>query len=138
MGLFDLFRKNQKIKNINVTIKKEDKKLLQQYRNGDFYNKNTPKPLKARIGHSESVFARTKAVALKSLGEFKDSNIKKYSVSTCNDERVCDLCKKHEKKVYLVSKAEIGINAPPFCDKCRCVIIPEFKGIIEKGNVKNK
>lgn len=64
---------------------------------------------------------------LKSLDEFKSCNIKKFKVSTCGDERVCQTCAKHDGKVHMAEKACIGKNAPPFCSKCRYIIRPVFK-----------
>ena len=63
---------------------------------------------------------------LKNLKEFSDAGIKKYQISTCNDEKTCEKCKKHDGKKHYVEKAIIGKNAPPFCEHCRCTIIADF------------
>ena len=60
------------------------------------------------------------------LDQLSKAGVKKYEVSTCGDKRVCPKCQKHEGKVYMVSKAVIGKNAPPFCDNCRCIITGVF------------
>lgn len=48
----------------------------------------------------------------------------KYVIHTMKDERVCKVCKKREGKTFLASKAELGVNFPPFddctCECCRC------------------
>ncbi len=62
-----------------------------------------------------------------SLKEFSSTSIKKYTISTCNDGRVCNACQKQNGKTYLLSKAVIGKTAPPFCEKCRCIIRPVFQ-----------
>lgn len=61
------------------------------------------------------------------LKEFRETGIPKYEVSTCGDQRTCKICAKHNGKKYFVSKAEVGKNIPPFCSKCRCIILPVFK-----------
>ena len=63
---------------------------------------------------------------LSTINDFKSINLKKYSISSCGDERVCKVCAKHDGKVHMVANAHIGKNAPPFCDKCRCIILPIF------------
>jgi len=62
----------------------------------------------------------------RSLQELKDSDYKQYKVDTSGDSRVCDACKAQDGKVYNIKDAVIGVNAPPFCDECRCIIMPVF------------
>lgn len=73
------------------------------------------------------IFMRTFCASQKSLMEFADSKIAKYTISTCGDNRVCEKCKKLNGKSFSVAKAVAGKNLPPFCDSCRCVILPKFK-----------
>jgi SPP1 gp7 family putative phage head morphogenesis protein len=68
----------------------------------------------------------TKQATEQSLQEFKAAGVKKYKVDTTGDARVCSACKAHDGKEYAVKAAVPGKNAPPFCDKCRCVILPVF------------
>ena len=72
------------------------------------------------------IYLGTYASTLQSLAEFASAGIKKYKISSCSDSKVCVKCKQHDGKKHLVSKAVIGKNAPPFCEKCRCVITAEF------------
>lgn len=48
----------------------------------------------------------------------------KYTICTMKDERTCKACRKREGKLFLASKAELGVNYPPFDDcksgYCRC------------------
>ena len=70
---------------------------------------------------------QTREFTLRNLAEYNNIGVKKYRVSTCGDQRVCHECKKHDNKVYKVKDAVIGVNAPPFCDNCRCLIMAEFE-----------
>lgn len=75
---------------------------------------------KEQIGNTNTLL-----ISLRTLKEFQKIEIKKYKVRTVGDGAgVCSHCKKHDKKIYPVSKAVIGKTAPPFCDSCRCTIIP--------------
>lgn len=73
------------------------------------------------------IFMGTFCTAQKTLMEFADTEIAKYTISTCGDSRVCEKCKKMDGKSFSVAKAVVGKNLPPFCDCCRCVILPKFK-----------
>ncbi len=79
------------------------------------------------VSKSEISIACNSIRSLRTIAEWKKSDIKKYEIFTCHDERVCKKCKKHEGKKYLVSKAVLGKNIPPFCEECRCVMISIFK-----------
>lgn len=71
----------------------------------------------------------TRQATERTLADFKECGIEKYVIRTCGDGRVCDICKKQSGKKYKTADAVIGKNAPPFCDECRCVILPLYKGI---------
>lgn len=73
------------------------------------------------------IFMGTFCTAQKTLMEFTDTEITRYTISTCCDKRVCEKCKKMDGKSFSVAKAVVGKNLPPFCDSCRCVILPKFK-----------
>lgn len=66
----------------------------------------------------------TGVVNARTLAEFKQVHIYKYKISCCDDQRSCSKCKKLNGKVFSVNSAEMGKNLPPFCDHCRCIIIP--------------
>lgn len=73
------------------------------------------------------IFMGTFCTTQKTLMEFADAAITRYTISTCGDGRVCEKCKKLDGKSFSVTKAVVGKNLPPFCDSCRCVILPKFK-----------
>lgn len=87
--------------------------------------RNDSKPKKAKVPQAEF----TRQATERKLADFRDANIEKYVVRTCGDGRVCEVCKKQNGKKYKTADAVIGKNAPPFCDECRCVILPLYKGI---------
>lgn len=66
----------------------------------------------------------TRQTTERTLANFRDAGIAAYQIRTCGDGRVCDVCKKQNGKNYKTADAVIGKNAPPFCDECRCVILP--------------
>ena len=72
------------------------------------------------------IYLGTYTSTLQSLAEFTSSGIKRYKISSCGDSKVCAKCKQHDGKKHLVNKAIIGKNAPPFCERCRCIITAEF------------
>lgn len=72
------------------------------------------------------IYLNTYTSSILSLREFVSIGVKNYRISGCGDERMCAKCAKQNGKKHLVSKAVIGKTAPPFCEKCRCVIIAEF------------
>ena len=73
---------------------------------------------KEQIGNTNTLL-----ISLRELKEFQKLDVKKYKVSSVDDGKTCPHCKKHDKKIYPVSKAVIGKTAPPFCNSCRCVMI---------------
>jgi len=68
----------------------------------------------------------TRRVTAETLKECVDIGVEKYKIDTCGDSRVCAACEVQEGKEYPVKDAVLGVNAPPFCDECRCVIMPVF------------
>lgn len=72
------------------------------------------------------IYLNTYTSSISSLREFASIGVKSYRVSGCGDQRMCSKCAKQDGKKHMVSKAVIGKTAPPFCEKCRCVMIAEF------------
>lgn len=72
------------------------------------------------------LYLSTYTSTLKSLAEFTSAGVKKYKISSCGDSKVCVKCAKHDGKIHFVNKAVMGKTAPPFCEKCRCIITAEF------------
>ena len=66
----------------------------------------------------------TRQTTERTLANFRDAGITAYQIRTCGDGRVCEVCKKQNGKNYKTTDVVIGKNAPPFCDECRCVILP--------------
>ena len=70
--------------------------------------------------------AAKKTSAEQGIVGMKENGIERYAVSTSGDERVCTACASHEGKIYNTADAVIGKNHPPFCESCRCVVLPCF------------
>ncbi len=69
-------------------------------------------------------YAHHVASSLQDIRRYKEDGIKKYEILGTVDEKSCSVCKRVYGKHFLVSKAEIGVNLPPFCNNCRCTTIP--------------
>lgn len=54
------------------------------------------------------------------LENYKDCNIKKYSIIGTLDKITCSKCGELDGKSFLVSEAKVGVNFPPFHYGCRC------------------
>ena len=61
---------------------------------------------------------------LRELYLLSKENIKYYSISASHDDQTCIHCKGMDGKKFRVSDAIKGVNFPPFCKYCRCVILP--------------
>lgn len=60
------------------------------------------------------------------LQKYKDAKIPKYEIMDSDDERTCTSCKTHRGNIYKTEDAVVGVNFPPFHDKCRCTVYPIF------------
>lgn len=75
------------------------------------------------------------------LLEFQNTGIKAYKISSCGDG--CKKCKQPNRKKFSVANAIVGETAPPFCDKCRCIMLFSlrkslWKSILYCGKVCGK
>lgn len=68
---------------------------------------------------------------LADLKSYNNYGIELYKISTANNETVCPVCRKISKKIFKVSDAIIGKNAPPLCESCRCTTVPYFDDDIQ-------
>lgn len=93
MGLFDLFKPKQKGQAPKATSRKKRVLTVEEI---------TPQIL----AQKESL---------------KQNGFKRYKIISCND--ACEVCKAFEGKDFALSKMEIGKNAPPFHDGCKCSIV---------------
>ncbi|MCW0762785.1 minor capsid protein [Clostridioides difficile] len=60
---------------------------------------------------------------------FKSLGVEKYEIVSALDSRVCEKrCSPLDGKVIEMKYYEIGITAPPFHPRCRCVVVPYFDG----------
>lgn len=60
---------------------------------------------------------------------FNSLGVEKYEIVSALDSRVCEKrCSPLDGKVIEMKYYEIGITAPPFHPRCRCVIVPYFDG----------
>jgi SPP1 gp7 family putative phage head morphogenesis protein len=92
----------------------------------DLANKPTAKGEETIKKHYEVVEKHTQKYpsaeeqTLMQKENLKRNGFKEYTIIPCND--ACKVCKAFSRKHFLVSKMEIGKNAPPFHDGCRCSI----------------
>jgi len=59
--------------------------------------------------------------------ELLSGGVKGYTVDTCRDQRVCPACRDQHGKKYPIDQYQPGVTAPPFCDDCRCIVLPIFE-----------
>lgn len=57
------------------------------------------------------------------LADLSSCNIQRYRIVACDDEKMCDVCRKFKGRSFAVSSAKIGYNCPPFHLGCRCIIV---------------
>ncbi|GHU90963.1 hypothetical protein FACS1894202_11630 [Clostridia bacterium] len=86
------------------------------------FNKKSKTAAEKREKQSRAEF--TRKASERSLADFKTAGVKEYTIRACGDGRVCDACKKQNNKKHKTKDAVIGTNAPPFCEECRCVMLP--------------
>lgn len=105
-------------------------------RQKNLYVKNNPAIFKILFGAEipEEIFVKLNHLfqALEELSKIKKySDYKYYEISASSHS--CDYCKKRSGKRLLISKAQVGVNYPPFyncsCKFCHC--IAEFISIYD-------
>lgn len=57
------------------------------------------------------------------LADLSSCGAAKYKIIPCDDEKLCDVCRKFKGRSFAVTSAKIGYNCPPFHLGCRCVIV---------------
>lgn len=55
---------------------------------------------------------------------YKDTGCKKYRFLAYLDEKTSEVCKEHNRKMFLVSEAKVGVNYPPLHPNCRSTTAP--------------
>jgi len=72
-------------------------------------------------------YTHTLLITIRTLRDYRGTNIKKYKIYSVRDGRTCPECLAHHDKIFPISKAVPGKTAPPFCDSCRCIIRPVWE-----------
>ncbi|MBQ2408974.1 MAG: minor capsid protein [Bacilli bacterium] len=94
----------------------ELKQLLQHRFNVSYNNADT-------LIKTETAHIQTQASAQRYI----DYGLKYYEFLADTDEKTCSKCKALDRKVFLYSEMEVGVNAPPIHPNDRCTIIPVFE-----------
>ncbi len=63
-------------------------------------------------------------VTLYNLIQYKNDGVKAYEILSASDDKTCDKCKSMNGKRFDISQAKKGETLPPFCNCCRCTILP--------------
>ncbi len=74
--------------------------------------------LALRIGYVGNYYANTKT-----LSDLASCDASRYKIIACDDEKMCDVCRRFKGKAFPISAAKIGYNCPPFHLGCRCIIV---------------
>ena len=62
---------------------------------------------------------------------YKNDGVKKYRILCALDTKTCEICGEMDGQIFNVNEAKLGINLPPFCDKCRCTTTPVYDPIYD-------
>lgn len=76
-----------------------------------------------RLLHTESAFISEQAT----LQGYKEEGVEKYQILATLDHKTSEICQEQDNKTYLVEKASVGVNYPPFHIFCRTTTIPYYK-----------
>lgn len=68
------------------------------------------------------------------LDKYNEAGVKKYEILAAHDARTCDICSEMDGKIFELSKAQAGVNMPPFHPNCRCAVL----GVIDDGLTQTK
>lgn len=71
-------------------------------------------------------YERKKSEALLEIESYKALELQSYEILGAGDKEMCSRCRSMNGKRFLLSEAQIGVNFPPFCKKCRCTTVPAF------------
>ena len=79
-----------------------------------------------RLVRTESMFIYNRA----HYDYYKQAGIVQYEFLAEIDNRTSVKCKDHNRKVYYLAEAQVGLNYPPLHPNCRSTVIP----VIPKRN----
>lgn len=89
----------------------------------DFAKKMNTKKFDAyRLLHTESSFLINEATH----AGYKEDGVEKYQILATLDSKTCGICGDKDGDVYVVDKAVVGENMPPFHCFCRCTDVPYY------------
>lgn len=75
-----------------------------------------------RLLHTESSFISEQAT----LQGYREEGVEKYQILATLDHKTSDICQDQDNKTYLVEKASVGVNYPPFHIFCRTTTVPYY------------
>ena len=81
----------------------------------------------------EAIYQRDIGRAKDQIADYMSARISRYRLACVCDSLTCEICASKDGMIYETSKAEIGVNCPPFHYGCRCFIAPLIEGISRKG-----
>jgi SPP1 gp7 family putative phage head morphogenesis protein len=113
MGILDFITKAQE--KLNDVQKKIDTNSLESIFEK---KKQTLNPNKEKKQTTKTINAEQQILALRD--SFVRNGFVEYEYLA--NSNCCDICAKLNRKHYHLSKLEIGVNAPPMHDGCRCSI----------------
>lgn len=76
---------------------------------------------------------RAYVYSYKTVEMLKRVGTKQYQILACLDDETCEKCGLMDRRVFDLKDVQPGINCPPFCDCCRCVITPYVEKLPDKG-----
>jgi len=76
-----------------------------------------------RLLHTESAFISEQAT----LKGYMEEGVEKYQILATLDHKTSEICQEQDNKTYLVEKASVGVNYPPFHIFCRTTTVPYYE-----------
>ena len=103
---------------LGVSRQKMNKMILKEFNTAYYYAD--------RLVRTESMFIYNRA----HYDYYKQAGIVQYEFLAEIDDRTSVKCKDHNRKVYCLAEAQVGLNYPPLHPNCRSTVIP----VIPKRN----
>lgn len=60
------------------------------------------------------------------LEGYIQDGVEKYQILSTLDKETCEICGELDGQIFLVKDAILGINFPPFHQRCRCTTVPHY------------
>ena len=129
---------SQRINNRKVKLNNSISKELDRYLNGAIaetdFKKNVSKKITSARKAAENLVETEKAYFFEESESdcSKDYEADDYIIIATLDRHTTQICRSMDAKVYKYSERKVGVNAPPFHNRCRTTTAMKFTDDIQK------